>query len=204
MTLTSRPVKHLPDIACKFVVRKDASDRGLSAALMQGSQGKIVTVGLAFCSFVEQVLMATCLLVTTYGIVSSRKMSVLSSLPLSAAKPKSDSEEWTKETHTTGDGLKPGAYNGESKIQNRQIVPVIDERQKKRLKKEIRAIKQSVIVVLIHMICVTPRIVLYILNLAMPHFTLQAKNKNLFDATYLGLNVNDCINALENNCNFSN
>ncbi|GFO25288.1 chemosensory receptor c [Plakobranchus ocellatus] len=154
-----------------------------------------VKIGLLFA---EQVVMGTCLIVTAYGIVSSRNLRVLSSLPSSAAKPKTDSEEWTKETHTTGDGLKHGACNDERKIQNRKVVPELDERQKKRLKKEIRAIKQSVIVVLIHIICVTPRMVLSILNLAVPHFTEQGQNWNLFDVTFLGLNVNDCVNALVN------
>ncbi|GFO35828.1 chemosensory receptor c [Plakobranchus ocellatus] len=154
-----------------------------------------VKIGLLF---IEQVVMGICLIVTACGIVSSRNLGVLSSLPPSATKPTPDNEEWTQKTQTTGDGLKPGAYNVESKIQNKQVIPEIDERQKKRLKREIRAIKQSVIVVLIHMICVTPRIVLSILNLVAPRFTYQGQNRNLFDATYVGLNVNDCINALVN------
>ncbi|GFO46020.1 chemosensory receptor c [Plakobranchus ocellatus] len=154
-----------------------------------------VKIGLLF---VEQVVMGICLIVTAYGIVSSRKLRVLSSLPPSVAKLKPDSEEWTTETQRTGDGLKPGEHNDESKIQNKQAISEIDERQKKRLKKESRAIKQSVIVVLIHMICVTPRMVLSILNLAEPRFTMEGQNRNLFFATYLGLNVNDCINALVN------
>ncbi|GFO46226.1 chemosensory receptor c [Plakobranchus ocellatus] len=151
-----------------------------------------VKIGLLF---VEPVVMGICLIVTACGIMSSRKLRLLSSLPSSATKPKPDSEEWTKQTQT-GDGLKPGAHNEESEIQKRQAVLEIDERQKKRLKKEIRAIKQSVIVVLIHMICVTPRMTLSILNLAEPRFSLEGQNRNLFNATYLGLNINDCINAL--------
>ncbi|GFN75137.1 chemosensory receptor c [Plakobranchus ocellatus] len=153
-----------------------------------------VKIGLLF---VEQVVMGICLIVTACGIMSSRNLRALSSLQPSAAKPKPDSEERTKETQT-GDGLKTGEHNDESKIQTRQVVPEIDEKQKKRLKKEIRAIKQSVIVVLIHMICVTPRIVLSIFNVVEPRFSKQGQNSNLFDVTYLALNVNDCINALVN------
>ncbi|GFO25279.1 chemosensory receptor c [Plakobranchus ocellatus] len=148
--------------------------------------------------FTEQVVMGTCLIVTAYGIVSSRKLRVLSSLQPSADKSKPDNEDRTKETKAPGNVLRPGEHNDESKIQNRQVIPELNERQKKRLKKEIRAIKQSVIVVLIHIICVTPRMTLSIVNLVEPRFTDRGQNRNLFDATYLGLNVNDCINALVN------
>ncbi|GFO48338.1 chemosensory receptor c [Plakobranchus ocellatus] len=154
-----------------------------------------VKIGLLF---VEQVVMGTCLIVTTYGIMSSRNLRVLSSLSPPAAKLKPDSEERTKETKKAGDGFNSGAYNDENKIQNRQLVPETDERQMRRLKKEIRAIKQSVIVVLIHIICVTPRMVLSIVNLAEPRLSIERQNRNLYDVIYLALNVNDCINALMN------
>ncbi|GFO29996.1 hypothetical protein PoB_005650100 [Plakobranchus ocellatus] len=47
VAVTSKPVLQLPDINKKFVLRTDASDRGLGAALMQDNEGTLFPVDYA-------------------------------------------------------------------------------------------------------------------------------------------------------------
>ncbi|GFO41204.1 Zinc finger protein [Plakobranchus ocellatus] len=47
VAVTSKPVLQLPDVNKKFVLRTDASDRGLSAALMQENEGTLFPVAYA-------------------------------------------------------------------------------------------------------------------------------------------------------------
>ncbi|GFO33610.1 Pol polyprotein [Plakobranchus ocellatus] len=47
VAVTSKPVLQLPDVNKKFVLRTDASDRGLGAALMQENEGTLFLVAYA-------------------------------------------------------------------------------------------------------------------------------------------------------------
>ncbi|GFO02230.1 Zinc finger protein [Plakobranchus ocellatus] len=47
VAVTSKPVLQLPDVNKKFVLRTDASDRGLGAALMQENEGTLFPVAYA-------------------------------------------------------------------------------------------------------------------------------------------------------------
>ncbi|GFO43366.1 Pol polyprotein [Plakobranchus ocellatus] len=44
VVVTSKPVLQLPDVNKRFVLRKDASDRGLGAAIMQENEGTLFPV----------------------------------------------------------------------------------------------------------------------------------------------------------------
>ena len=129
---------------------------------------KTVLVCIEFC------VMIVCASLISYGMQSSMKLKLNSS---TQAQP-------TVGGH--GNTTEDGKSNGE------------DQSQKKKEAKESLVMKQSLIVVLIHVIFTTPRMLASLYVVFEPRYRVGAQYQNLYFVSFSSISVTDSINAFAN------
>ena len=131
--------------------------------------------------FVEYGTMIVCTVAITIGMRSSTKLKQKSSAHTKSGKyshgKKNQKNEKNKE-ETMGSGK--------------------DQSQKRKDSKEALVVKQSLVVVLIHVIFTTPRICAYLYQVLEPRFELGGQYHNLFFVFFTAVNFADSVNVFAN------
>ncbi|GFO02603.1 chemosensory receptor c [Plakobranchus ocellatus] len=93
------------------------------------------------------------------------------------------------------DSSKHPDNKGEENVLANDIGGEVGKTEKKRDSKGAFVVKQSLLVVLIQVICTTPRMIVSYYNFLEPRFEVGRQFNNLLYVVYLGINVFDSINA---------
>ncbi|GFO30105.1 chemosensory receptor c [Plakobranchus ocellatus] len=87
---------------------------------------------------------------------------------------------------------------GEGNADAKEIGGEVGKTGEKRASKETVVVKQSLLVVLIQVICTTPRVTVCLYQFFEPRFVIGKQYNNLFFVVFAGLNVVDSVNAFLN------
>ncbi|GFN94048.1 chemosensory receptor c [Plakobranchus ocellatus] len=98
----------------------------------------------------------------------------------------------------SGSGKHAENIKREGNLDAKDVGRKVCKTEKKRESKETAVVKQSLLVVLIQVICTTPRVTVCLYQFFEPRFQIGKQYHNLFYVVYLGMNVVDSINAFLN------
>ncbi|GFO26784.1 chemosensory receptor c [Plakobranchus ocellatus] len=121
-----------------------------------------------------------------------------SSIELKNSSSASSKFENHRKIHNQSGSAKHPDSKGEENVLANDIGGEVGKTEKKRDSKEALVVKQSLLVVLIQLICTTPRMIVSFYKFLEPRFEVGRQFNNLLYVVYLGINVFDSINAFLN------
>ncbi|GFR62688.1 chemosensory receptor C [Elysia marginata] len=144
----------------------------------------------------EFALMIVCAALIFYGMQASVKLKLKSSSQAAQAQPKGSyntASEYSKFSNGSKGEFKKETGNGSRKTNDK------DQNLKNRKEtKESLVMKQSLIVVLIHVMFTTPRMLASLYGVIEPRYRVGGHYQNLYLVTYSSISVTDSINAFAN------